>query len=110
MSDEKWVERITAHLDASTEQLDGATRSRLTQARHRALESRRQQRWLWPAVGGAVAASLVVVMVWRGQPVAEQESLAALDFELLNEGESFELMQEVEFLQWLEEVEQSDVV
>lgn len=110
MSDEKLIGQITAELDASVAQLDGATRSKLTQARYRALSAAQRPRWVWPTISGAVAASLLALMVWHGQPVKEPESLAALDYELLNEGDTFEIYQEMDFLQWLEEAEQNDVV
>lgn len=110
MNDDELIGRITGQLEAGVGRLDGATRSRLTQARHRALAARHRPAWAWPALGGAVLASLVTVMVWLGRPPAAPEPLAAVDFELLMEGDSVELYQEMEFLQWLEETQDNGVV
>lgn len=109
MNDDELIKRITGQLDAGNERLDGATRSRLTQARHRAIASRHRAVWRWPAVGGALLASLVAVMVWLGRAPEVADPYAANDFEMLTESDSIELYQEMEFLQWLEE-EQNDVV
>lgn len=103
MNDDELTKRITGQLDAASEHLDGATRSRLTQARHRALASRHRAVWIWPAAGGAVLASLVAVTVWMGRAPDLNELNAASDFELLTESDGIDLYQEMEFLQWLEE-------
>lgn len=104
MNDDELIKRITGELEAGSEQLDGATRSRLTQARHRALAARHRPVWIWPAAGGAVLASVVAVTVWMGGQAPERVDLnAANDFEMLTQGDSLELYQDVEFLQWLEE-------
>lgn len=117
MNDHELIGRITARLDESTANIDGATRSRLTQARYRALAARHRRVWIWPAAGGAVLASLVGVSVWLGQapgpvalPVQQGESHAITDFQLLTESDSIELYQEIEFLEWLEATEGNGVV
>lgn len=110
MNDDELTKRITDQLDAGSERLDGATRSQLTQARHRALAARHRKVWIWPAAGGAVLASLVAVMVWTGRGPAINELNSANDFEMLTESDGIELYQEMEFLQWLEEEESNGVV
>lgn len=110
MNDEDLIKRITDKLDAGSERLDGATRSRLTQARHRALASRHRAVWIWPAAGSAVLASVVAVTVWLGHAPEAIDLNGINDFEILTESDSIELYQEMEFLQWLEEEESNGVV
>jgi hypothetical protein len=96
--------------DDSVAALDAATRSRLTQARHRALEERILQRdggWrsaLLPA--GAVAATALVawLAIWQSPPanVVPTESLSDLEI-LLGEEDLEMLDEELEFYGWLEE-------
>jgi hypothetical protein len=106
--------RSKALFDGSVAALDGATRSRLTQARYRALAQRaartRGFRWaLLPA--GAVAAAL---MAWWLVPVvqppsagggAQQVATASLgDLEILLAEEDLEMLDEdLDFYGWLEE-------
>jgi hypothetical protein len=97
--------------DESAGALDAATRSRLTRARHRALEElapgpRRSGRWsLVPA--GAIAAALVAwLVVWQTPPVGEAGlQVASLgDLEILFGEEDLEMLdEEIDFYGWLEE-------
>ena len=105
--------------DHSVGELDGATRSKLTQARYRALAELERpglaQQWLaWRPQ--AAAAALVVVAVGAGwlfidgdAPLAPVESIADVtdsdvsDFELLLSDEDLELIEELEFYAWLDE-------
>ncbi len=114
MNDNELIGRITAQLDEGVATLDGATRSRLTQARYRALATRHRRIWIWPAAGGALLASLLGISVWLGQapspaPV-HSAPLASTDFQLLTDSDSIELYQEIEFLEWLEETGGDGVV
>jgi hypothetical protein len=110
MSDDRMIEQITEQLDAGVERLDGATRSRLTQARHRALAARHRPRWILPAAGGAVLASIVAVMVWMGRTPDVTPGYSVSDFEMLTSSDSIELYRDVEFLQWLDEKEGTSVI
>jgi hypothetical protein len=115
MSDEKEIndfERRTKRVfDDSVAALDAATRSRLTQARYRALEeptSARNRRWrsaLLPA--GALAATALVawLAVWQLPPSSDAVSGAPLaDLEILLGEEDLEMLdEELEFYGWLEE-------
>jgi hypothetical protein len=102
--------------DASVDALDAATRSRLTQARARALEElagRRglswSPRWLVPA-GAAAAAALAAWLVLVG-PEPADEPLQAADFgdlELLLAEEDLEMIEELDFYAWLEEQPEFD--
>lgn len=123
-----WVLRSRDLLERSAEDLDGATLSRLTRARHAALDSlvpapraRGLQRWLGAA---AVTAGLTLVM-WRGlwpgvpdsqppvRPLAQEVAprtlaptpVATPDFELLADAERYALLEELEFYAWLEKAD-----
>ncbi len=103
----------------SVEHLDARTRSRLTQARHAALEQLQssQPRGLpmagWLAPAGGLAAVVIAVLVWLGMPTstpvsqsvavhAEAGSAAFDDLALMADAESLELAEEIEFYSWLE--------
>jgi hypothetical protein len=96
--------------DDSVAALDAATRSRLTQARHRALEERRPraERWrrsLLPAGAVAATALLAWLVVWQAPPATEPVQQTALgDLEILLGEEDLEMLdEELEFYGWLEE-------
>ena len=112
MSDENDIgefERRTKRLfDDSVAALDAATRSRLTQARHRALEERPAARhgWRWSLVpAGTLAATALVAWVIVGQgPSDPMEATALGDLEILLGEEDIEMLdEELEFYGWLEE-------
>jgi len=118
MSDEKKVDRFEEHtkrvFDESVAALDAATRSRLTQARHRALEGRasaRSRGWQWSPLApvGTLAAAALVVWLTIGQPppVADDTRLQVAtlgDLELLLAEEDLEMLdEELDFYGWLEE-------
>ena len=107
-------ERIRAELDRQAEGLDGATRSRLTQARHAAPDAAEEPRlagWLKrgaPAVAlGATLAVLVAVAPWRAAPPpapvpVDPAVTVAEDLEMLATDEDLELLADLEFYLWLE--------
>lgn len=115
MSDKKDLsafERRTKRLfDESVAGLDAATRSRLTQARHRALAQLPAKRHGWrlslvPA--GVLAATALVawLTVWQPAPVTDSTvPTAALgDLEILLGEQDLEMLdEELEFYGWLEE-------
>lgn len=111
-------ERSRALFRESVEGLDMATRSRLTQARHRALEAARHsgpRRWLGlhaflaPAAG-VTAAALLATALWFGTPLGHHpitEPQAAFeDLDLIassdeGSGDALEMMQEdPDFYAW----------
>ena len=97
--------------DDSVAALDAATRSKLTQARHRALEeqaSARDHGWrssLIPA--GTLAATAIVawLVVWQAPPPTPDMSAPSLpDLEILLGEEDLQMLdEEIEFYGWLEE-------
>ena len=114
MSDEvngsDFERRTKRVFDDSVAALDAATRSRLTQARHRALEERasRDRGWRWSLVpAGTVAATALVawLVVWQSPPANDAVQAAPLsDLEILLGEEDLEMLdEELEFYGWLEE-------
>jgi negative regulator of sigma E activity len=114
MSDEvngsDFERRTKRVFDDSVAALDATTRSRLTQARHRALEKRTSRdhgwrSWLMPA--GAVTATALVAwfVVWQSPPANDAVQAAPLaDLEILLGEEDLEMLdEELEFYGWLEE-------
>jgi hypothetical protein len=97
--------------DDSVAALDAATRSRLTQARYRALEERkvvRDRGWRWSLIPvGTMAATALVVWftVWQVPPATDTVQSAELsDLEILLGEEDLEMLdEEIEFYGWLED-------
>jgi hypothetical protein len=107
-NDIREFERRTKRLfDDSVAGLDAATRSRLTQARHRALEQRWSAHgWRWSLVpAGTVAATALVVWFTVWQAPSDPVQTASLgDLEILLGEEDIEMLdEELEFYGWLEE-------
>jgi hypothetical protein len=110
--DSNFERRTKRVFDDSVAALDAATRSKLTQARYRALEEQASARdrvfksSLMPA--GAVAATALVALLVVWQPsqrppgVADSEQLSDLEI-LLGEEDLQMLDEEIEFYGWLEE-------
>lgn len=99
-------------LDESAGRLDGRTRSRLTQARHAALErlEKPQRQWWRPYLpaGAATAAAVLAVIIWTGpgvntDPQPGGNGSAFEDIDLLADGEAPDFVSEaddVEFYEW----------
>ena len=113
----KLEERAQALLQDSAEQLDGPTRSRLTQARHAALDANRagerKSNWMLPAVGVAAAAVLAVTVSLNvpnsvpntGGVEDQQMAMTPVDeFEIATAEDSIEFYRDVEFYAWLDTV------
>ena len=113
----EFEERTRATLDESTARLDGRVRSRLTQARHAALqELAARPRAFWYAwlhsralapAGAMTAAVLVAVMLWSGHTpgggaAVAETGTAIEDLELLADSDALELSSDgdYDFYQW----------
>jgi hypothetical protein len=116
MSEDKFVrdgfeQRTKQLFDDGVTGLDAATRSRLTRARHRALEqlAPAKVRWRWsfvPAGGVAVAAALAVLLFVHPRPQTEMglQASSISDLEILFSEEDLQMLDEdMEFYGWLEE-------
>src|SRR5688500_9666467 len=98
-------------LDESVSRLDGRTQSRLTQARHAALDrlgKPARPRWhAFVPAGAAAAVAVLAVVVWTGpgpqQPVAAGNGNAFEDIDLLADGEAPDFVDDaadLEFYEW----------
>lgn len=92
----------------SLESMDGATRSRLTQARHRALdELNTARRWRsgWLPAGAVAASVLAVWLIVGVQPDGPGQQQLVVDdgMELLFGDEELDMLEDLEFYAWLDE-------
>ncbi len=111
----QFIENARQVLDDSVQDLDGATRARLAQARNAALDSRRKGRrrvltWGTSAAGLAAAALVGILLLQgggtpHGAPVTESY---VADLEILADEQSLEFYEDMEFYEWLSEVEHED--
>ncbi len=99
--DGSFEQQARAAFDASVERLDGATRSRLTQARHAAVaELGRPRGWMVryaPLAAAASVALAVAIVLQPGSPVDAPPApllAGAEDFNLFTAGEDLELLGE----------------
>ena len=106
----EFEKRTRALLEESSGRLDGRTLSRLTQARHAALDQQRKPArapwWRWSVPAGAAAAAVLAVVIWVGHPPAVEGpvSLKSVDdFELLTDADAPDFVddgEDVEFYEW----------
>src|SRR5262245_25446777 len=111
--DDSSFERRTKRVfDDSVAALDAATRSKLTQARYRALEEQASVRdrgvmsSLMPAGAVAATALVALLVVWQGpqRPPKVPDSEPLSDLEILLGEEDLQMLdEEIEFYGWLEE-------
>ena len=99
-SQQSLEQRSRALFESSVEQVDMRVRSRLTQARHAALEAassrpaRLRVSW-WTPAAGLTAAAVLGVAIWMGSPsaqhpvpLADAQSIEDLDLLAFSEGSS----------------------
>jgi hypothetical protein len=103
--------RARALLHESAEQLDGRTRSRLTQARHAAVAALRQPqvrvwRWLAPLSGATATAVLAAILLFNParHSVDQSEVVVADELEMMTSEDSLDFYRDVEFYAWLDSV------
>jgi hypothetical protein len=103
--DARWVDRATALLDASAENLDAATLSRLNRARQAALASRRGGWRPWTVGAGlaGAAAAMLAIAVGLHTRVAAPVPLDANDIDVLSsDDDTLDLSENLDFYAWLE--------
>jgi len=98
-------------LDASVAGLDAATRSRLNQARQRALAGHTRRRpilgsgwgggWALGGVAASVCVMVIAYALWQGQP-AGQPYDALADLEVLTADDQIDLYEDLDFYEWLD--------
>lgn len=105
-------ERVREALDARASALDGATLSRLRQAREAALRQPGSSRWLpdlsgnglrWAGAAAGVLLLVVALSVWRQAGVPPQGVMD--DLEVLASSEDLDLYRDLDFYLWLEQQE-----
>lgn len=106
--DERMVEMVKGHLDASVGALDDRTAARLRAMRLKAVESAEGRRgWFrhprWFAVGGlaTVAAVVLAVGLWVTERPRESTVATADDIEIVAAQEQMQLYEDMEFYRWL---------
>lgn len=102
---DRLLEQVRHQLDASADQLDAATLSRLRRIRQQAVAVAGRSRWSWqmPALAmGSVAAIAAITLTLMTSSISTQQT-SLEDLALLSSNESFELIDDVEFYQWLAE-------
>jgi hypothetical protein len=95
----------------SVERLDARTRSKLTQARNRALDEVKKgavrRRWVWAPAGGFALAAVVAVgiVLSSGRTPSQPAPTALDDLEIVADQEDLDLLQDqdVEFYAWVDE-------
>jgi len=107
--DARWVDRATALLDATADNLDAATLSRLNRARQAALAAQ-PVRWRPWTVGaglaGAAAAMLAIAVGLHGHVDTASSAAAPLDATdidvLSSDDDTLDLSENLDFYAWLE--------
>ena len=105
--DKEFSRKARAAFDASVDELDAATLSRLNRSRHEALAelqspARHFSRWA-PATG--VAAAVLIAVIVTQLPTTESDALTSSvvnDIEILLGEDSIEMLEELEFYSWLD--------
>jgi hypothetical protein len=113
---ESFESRTRETFRASVESLPARTRSRLTQARHAALEAaahpnaRSARLRIWAPAFAAACALVLAVALWTGMPqralmpAAVEHHSALEDLDIVASREDFELLDDdVDFYQWVAE-------
>ena len=111
MVSEEFEKKARELFEESVERLDARTRSKLTQARNRALDEVKKgavrRRWIWAPAGGFALAAVVAVgiVLSLGRTPAQPAPTALDDLEIVADQENLDLLQDqdVEFYAWLDQ-------
>lgn len=104
---DKLMQQVLNQLDAGVQYMDGATASRLRQARATAIEkglSGKIRPWLgWAISGAALAPVIVLSVILLLQPSAHMPSevLGIDDINILVEQDDVDFFEELEFYRWM---------
>lgn len=103
-----WTDNIRRQLETSARDLDGASLSRLNQARQAALQLAKQPkpaRWLWPTLAASAFSLALAVALWpRLQLQTETAPVTsnAQDFPMLAGEDDLDFYQDLDFYAWLD--------
>lgn len=111
----EWIQKAKALLDASAQNLDAATLSRLNRARQAALAQRQRpaMRWLLPTGLASACVLMLALGIWQARtpqhpdamPIPTSKSVANFqpdDLEMVGGDDSLDLYQNLEFYAWLD--------
>ena len=103
--DDKLIENIRQVLDQSIYDVDAATQSRFTQARHLAMERQQKFRFIfWGSVPAAALLLLLLLLNWPSAPLVPVAVPQIDDLSIMTAAEPLEFYQEeIEFYEWLSE-------
>ena len=110
--DRDFEERTKLLFDESVAALNGETRSKLTQARYRALKEMKGQQVVgwnrrWIPAGVAAVIAVLSLMLWQGQVELANDGgfdmATVIDLEILLTEVDLDMFQELEFYAWLDE-------
>ena len=110
--DRDFEERTKLLFDESVAALNGETRSKLTQARYRALKEMKGQQVVgwnsrWIPAGAAAVIAVLSLMLWQGQVEPANDGgfdmATVIDLEILLTEVDLDMFQELEFYAWLDE-------
>lgn len=104
--DARWLQNALSELDAQQQSIDYVTRSKLSAARARALDSPPQRQWFArPAIATAmllVVCSAVYFNYPQQPPAQSVPLMASQDLPILSSSEDLEFYQSLEFLEWMD--------
>jgi hypothetical protein len=107
-------DKARALFEDSVERLDAGTRSKLTQARNRALDEVNKgairRGWLWAPAGGIALAAIVAVVMLNagGSRSGADPGLALEDIDIVADSENLDMLEDVEFYMWLDSAPADD--
>ncbi len=108
--DDTFDKKVKATFDASVDELDAATLSKLNRGRQAALAELERPRHQWsrwmPATG--VAAGVLVAVMMLQNPTKLDEGVAVTtvtDLEILLGEDSIEMLEDLEFYSWIDMAE-----
>ncbi len=105
--EDRLVDNIQTQLDSSLNNIDAATQSKITQARHQALDqlSSKKPFQIWLPAGAVATACLVVLLLSQPANRSDEDTVPLDELELLSNMEDIEVLEELEFYEWLDEYE-----
>jgi hypothetical protein len=108
-TDSEFEQRTRAAFDTSVAGLDGRTRSRLNQARQKAVAAAghpSRQRWMRTLVpaSGLVAAAVCAFVLQVGplhRSPQSSQTVALEDLDIVSDADNLDLMQDIDFYAWM---------
>ena len=100
------LEQRFASLDEREQSIDYVTRTKLSAARARAMDSGSRFQWLGARTAGAAITLAVCALVFVNLPRDAPQStplMASQDLPILSSSEDLEFYQSLEFLEWMDD-------